>query len=600
MTFFTLTLRSACFYWRTNTLILTGALLASAILTGVMLADDLITLKLKEAALIRLGHIEWALHANDRFLPTELTPGLEEETGARMTPALLFHGNASKATPGTETRTIAPLQILGVEESFWRLARTREPAPVLPPEGLAINEKLATALQLKPGDQVSIHFRKPTLMPPDTPFTSLEKAETLHATFTVSSIVSAPQLGRFSLAANRDIPCTAFVSLPRLQQLAGLKDKLNLLLAGVPPPSDGTADVTNPGLTNLNPALREVWRLKDAGLRLRTIDNGLLYQLEGDRIFMDHAIGNALSDMRKTVGALTYFVTSIARAGDRPGIETPYSFVVALSPTEDAALGLVNAEMQDHEIIISRWLAENLEARPGDSLKLTYYALGATNRFFETNRVFTIRRIAEMNEVARERELGPFFPGLTEAGRCAEWTSRMPLDRDKLADVANEAYWREYRATPKAFVTLKAGREMWANRLGDLTAIRFRANEEGAEAVTEVLLRQLDPGLLGLAFKPVRTEAINAADEGMDRGDLFRAISYCLAVASLLLTIRLFLFGVRQRTGETDLLRVLGFRSGQIHRLWIQEGVLIALTGATVGAFLGPFYLRAMMALLAL
>lgn len=594
MTFFTLTLRSARFYWRAHALVLTGTLLATAILTGAMLVGDSVKFSLMRSALLRLGNIGWALDTRGRFFPADLATRLGAETDVCVAPALLFRGLALNAAPGTEPRQINSIQILGVERSFWALADKEAPAPALTSDGMAINEKLASELRVKPGDQVSIRFSKPALMSRDAPLSTPEKHDTVRATFTVRAIVSDHHLGRFNLKANQQIPCTAFVSLPLLQQVAGLERKANLLLASAPPPADGDAESAGPGPANLNAAIRKVWRLEDAGLRLRTIDGGRLYQLECDRVFMDPAIGRALAELNKPVGTLTYLVNSIARTGDRPARETPYSFVAALSPTQNDALGLVTPEMQDDEIILSRWLAAQLDARPGDPVTLTYYEFGAVNKFVETHRTFTVRRIAEMNEVAGERELGPAFPGLTDAGRCAEWSIGMPLEKSKVEDAANEAYWNEYRATPKAFVTLKAGREMWANRFGDLTGVRFPATPAGAEAVTDVLLRQLDPATLGLAFMPVRTQAIKAAAEAMDLGELFIGMSFFLIAASLMLTGLLFAFGIQQRSGETGLLQALGFRTGQIRRLWIQECLLIALAGAVAGAFLGVLYTRSM------
>ena len=36
----------------------------------------------------------------------------------------------------------------------------------------------------------------------------------------------------------------------------------------------------------------------------------------------------------------------------------------------------------------------------------------------------------------------------------------------------DEAYWNQYRTTPKAFVPLEAGQRLWRNRYGAVTSIR--------------------------------------------------------------------------------------------------------------------------------
>ena len=69
-----------------------------------------------------------------------------------------------------------------------------------------------------------------------------------------------------------------------------------------------------------------------------------------------------------------------------------------------------------------------------------------------------------------DRTLMPDFPGIAKAERIGDWDAGFPLTHRKLVD---DAYWKQWRGTPKAFVSLGAGRKMWANRFGDTTAIRF-------------------------------------------------------------------------------------------------------------------------------
>jgi len=609
MTLLKLTLRNIFYYRRAHALVLTGTLVATAILVGALLVGDSITFSLKQSALLRLGNIQFAMETRGRFFPADLADRLRNETGAKTAPALLFRGVAltsllkSEQSPHngpsgtcpqchsaagmvprlTESRQINNIQILGVQDSFWDFATG--PKPTLTHDGIAINKKLATELQVQRGDPISIRFSKPALMSRDAPLSSQEKNDTLRATFTVEDIVQDDQLGRFSLAANQQIPCTVFVNLPWLQDTAGVKHQANLLLAG------GSGLATS---EDMNQAIRKIWRLEDAGLTLRTINGGRLYQLECERIFMDPSIDAALADMSKSVGALTYLVNSIARTNGIPLPETPYSFVIALAPSSDPTLGMVFPGMHDNEIIVNRWLADQLTASPGDAVKLTYYEFGALNQFVETNRVFKICRVAEMSDLTEERALGPNFPGLTDAEKCAEWDIGMPLQKNKMENPANEAYWNAYRTTPKAIVTLKAGQEMWANQFGNLTAIRFRANENGAEAITEVVREHLNPHELGLVFLPIRQAALKAAEETMDFGQLFLGMSIFLIVASLMLTGLLFAFGVQSRAEETGIMLAMGFQPKKIHQLWIQECLFIAALGSIAGALLGTLYTQAM------
>jgi hypothetical protein len=75
-----------------------------------------------------------------------------------------------------------------------------------------------------------------------------------------------------------------------------------------------------------------------------------------------------------------------------------------------------------------------------------------------------------------DRELMPDFPGLADVDNCRDWEPGIPVELDKIRQ-RDEDYWQQYRGTPKAFVTLGAGQAMWANRYGNLTAVRYAATQ---------------------------------------------------------------------------------------------------------------------------
>jgi hypothetical protein len=70
-----------------------------------------------------------------------------------------------------------------------------------------------------------------------------------------------------------------------------------------------------------------------------------------------------------------------------------------------------------------------------------------------------------------DRSLMPDFPGVAKAESAGDWDTSFPLVHT--IRPKDDEYWRKYRGTPKAFVTLAAGQKMWANRFGNLTAVRF-------------------------------------------------------------------------------------------------------------------------------
>src|SRR5437763_1783456 len=68
------------------------------------------------------------------------------------------------------------------------------------------------------------------------------------------------------------------------------------------------------------------------------------------------------------------------------------------------------------------------------------------------------------------RGLMPEVHGITDVNSFADWDAPFRMEPVTPRD---EAYWKKYRATPKAFVTLKTAQHLWQNRYGDLTSLRI-------------------------------------------------------------------------------------------------------------------------------
>ena len=197
-----------------------------------------------------------------------------------------------------------------------------------------------------------------------------------------------------------------------------------------------------------------------------------------------------------------------------------------------------------------------------------------------------------------DRTLMPEFPGVAKAESTHDWDGGFPLVH-KIRD-QDEQYWKEHRGTPKAFVTLAAGQSMWGNRFGNVTAIRFPVppgeDAEGVRVAFErSLMRKIDPASLGLRFEPVRAQALAAANQAQDFGQLFLGFSFFLIAAALILMALLFQFGLEQRTSEVGTLLALGFSPKQVRRLLLREGVALAAIGGLIGVLAGTAFARAML-----
>ncbi|MEM7394547.1 MAG: ABC transporter permease, partial [Verrucomicrobiota bacterium] len=89
--------------------------------------------------------------------------------------------------------------------------------------------------------------------------------------------------------------------------------------------------------------------------------------------------------------------------------------------------------------------------------------------------------------------------------------------------------------------------------------------------------------------------ALNASGEAMPFDMLFLSFSFFIITAALMLSGLLFVFGAQQRSKEVGTLLALGYTPARVRGLMLREGLLLAVTAAVVGGFLGTLYTKAIL-----
>lgn len=568
-------------YWRTNLGVALGAGVAAAVLVGALLVGDSVRATLEEQALARIGKIDAALDAGDRLFGDELAGALSEDLdGVRSAAVLRLFGVAS--VPGAGLRA-NDVQTLGVDGVFASLAQEPSATALPAPGDVVLNRRLSNQLRVGVGDHVLLRIDQPSAMSRDMVLAQSDE-RTIALRVRVSGVLGDSELGRFSLTAGQLAPFSAFLARGWLQEQLEIGARSNLLLVG----GEGSSAAVTAAAES---ALRRVWTLADAGLDLRPLALSEGVELTGRRVFLDAVVGEAAAKLPlAAAGVLTTFAKEL-RVGER---STPYSFVSALGPLGDhAGVGaILPADLADDELVINSWLAADLEAEVGDELLLTTYALGPSSRLVERTNAFRVRDVVPLAGAAADPSLMPAFPGLADADHCRDWEPGVELDLARVRD-EDEAYWDEHGGTPKAFVSLAAGQEMWEDRFGSLTAVRFPGAER--ERVASLLREAIDPASVGLFFRDVRTPAVASSASATDFGSLFGGLSFFLIGAALLLMAMLFAFGVEQRARELGLLLAIGFRRRRALRGFLGEGVVLAIAGSAIGTAGGVAFTAAML-----
>ncbi len=632
MTRFRFILRSLGFHARSHVGAFLGAAVGAAVLVGALVVGDSVRGSLRDLALLRLGKTQLAMATGDRLFTSFLgftlqqalpQAGLGRPGAPLVATALQLPAVAVNADDSARANQA---QVLGVDGRFWQFALKPPPLGNLPPETVVLSEALARQLRAQTGDTVVLRVQKPQALSADAPLAPVEDS-TVALRVRVQRVVTDEEFGRFGLQASQVAPLNAFVSLAWLQARTGVTNRANLMLVAEPPPPAmpqgvmaGSRIVFSgtqlPDLARLvQLVLTQRWQLADAQLEWRGLVPAGALELRSDRVFLDPAVGAAVfggagvtnpiaARLQREVagvsatGVLTYFVNELRR-GDHA---TPYSMVTATGAP------LVPPDMADDEIFINQWLAEDLEAKPGDELTLKYFVVGDLRQLEERSASFRVRAVLPMNTRGLDPQLMPDFPGMTGAENCRDWDTGLPIDNGRIRP-QDEDYWRMFRGTPKAVITLKAGQRLWQNRWGNLTAIRFQlpsAVTVNAATVTRMLpgyqssisgmlTRALDPAAFGLRFQPVRAQALAASSQSQDFGQLFLGFSFFLIAAALLLLAVLFQFSVEQRATELGTLLALGFRPRQAGGLLLLESGAVALAGCVLGAWGGTRYAKAVL-----
>jgi ABC-type antimicrobial peptide transport system permease subunit len=539
----TLLARNLTWYWRTNLAVLLGVATAAGVLGGAVLVGDSVRASLHGLVLSRLGNADFAVTRNGFFREALA------ETLPSSSPVIAMQGMAAHEASG---RRAAGVQVYGIDERFWKFQRE----PGTPPRGrdILMTSALAQELGARAGDDILLRVEKPSAIPLETLHGSKEDVGR-----TIRLTASGVTKREFSLLQQQGEVRAVYVPLARLQRDLNQAGKVNTIL---------TADT--PGIARI---LKEHYTLGDLGLTLRVLDPPGCLSLESDSTIVSDALARVASSTAQSLGlraqpVLTYLANRIRAAGR----EVPYSVVTAI----DSDL----APARQDGITLNDWAARDLRAKVGDPVTLEYYVWKSDGRLDTETAQFRLERIVPLAGAAADSRFAPAYPGITESKNLHDWDPPFPLNMDLIRPI-DEQYWRAYRTTPKAFVRLARGRELWGTRFGSLTSIRVFPP---SEAFGVQLRAALDPSAMGLTVVPVKAQGLQAAQGTTDFGEYFVYFSFFLMVSALLLTGLFFKLGVEQRTREIGVLRALGFSASKIRNVFLMEGALLAIAGAIAGA----------------
>jgi len=233
-------LQSLIHHWRINLTVALGVAAATAVLTGALLIGDSMRGSLRALTLGRLGLIDEVL-VTPNFFRQELVKELEtseafqQELYQQATAAILFpQGTLESSADDGEAKNInvaSNILVLGINEQFWSFGQTEREQSIQPAEDqIVLNQPLADELVVKVGDTVTLRLPNDKQVNADSPLGSQDDRIRSIPRLTVSEIIPAEDLGRFSLASSQQVSLNAYVNLSFLQDELDQEGRANAIL----------------------------------------------------------------------------------------------------------------------------------------------------------------------------------------------------------------------------------------------------------------------------------------------------------------------------------------------------------------------------------
>ncbi|HYY56200.1 MAG TPA: FtsX-like permease family protein, partial [Pyrinomonadaceae bacterium] len=630
--------RNLAYFWRTNLAVVFGTGAAVAVLTGALLVGDSVRASLRDLFLLRLGRTDHVVSAAGFFrerLADDIQSHAEFAAGGFRAVCPLIALDAAVVHERSGRRG-SGVSVYGVDARFWRFHEREGSAPQN--REALLSDGLAQELGVKAGDALLLRVEKPSAIP----------AESLHARkdelgrtvrLSVRGALPASQMGEFSARPQQAGVRAVFVPLSLLQKELEQDGRVNTLLVSTAKDDERTPTQATAATLLLQKILKDRISLEDMNIKLRALEAQGQLALEsasailGDRL-AETARSTAAGSNLRASPVISYLANTI-RSGSR---EIPYSIVTAMDEEslerlrrggtqtariEDAPRAAATAtttasntqgvasQVRDDAaaadssaaplapIILNEWAARDLGIRPGETVSLEYYLWQEGGRLLTRTAQFRLAGVVPVEGAAADRDLVPDYPGITGTESLSDWDPPFPVDLARVRP-RDEDYWHQYRTTPKAFIPLAKGQELWQTRFGKLTSIRLTPAEgtplqTALDAYGRGLREAIEPAQANVTVFPARAQGLEASRGATDFGEYFLYFSFFLVASALLLAALFFKLGVEQRLREIGTLQAIGFTAARIRALFLLEGVLLASLGTLLGLAGALLYAALMM-----
>ncbi|MCR9201797.1 MAG: FtsX-like permease family protein [Planctomycetaceae bacterium] len=644
---FTYVWRGIWHYRKLNLVVLCAVAISTTVIAGSLIVGDSIRHSLRTMTEQRLGRITHVLHS-PRFVTERLTedvaarladeraeeraaPSKDGAAELSLAPAILLPSSIERVADGDSLRRAGSVSLTGLTDAGWQMLENGGLSAPGERE-VILGWKTAQELNANQGQEVSIWVEIPSSIPRDSLLGDRDEVNVEIVATVAAVIPETVGASRFDLNPGQQLPYNAFVSLQTLQERLGLQEvvasrrnpvakpaRVNAILCGQTGNTDHTvsslptAEQLQKQQEQFDAAIRGAISLTDIGLTLRPIEDRGYVSVESEQMILEDAVSTAAVSAAEELGlaaspVLVYLANEIY-AADRASDDerlSMYSIVAGVDTSSDAPLGpfAVTGEstavsLADDEICLSAWLAADLQVKAGDEVSARWHEVGSHGELPEIEKTFRVKGVfAADDSVSVDRDLTPFVDGITNVESFGDWDQPFDMDMDRIT-TRDDDYWEEFRATPKAFVSLAAAEQLWKSRYGRYTSVRIAlppVSDQAAPADVEkqqTALRQrlesqirseLQPAQMGLLFQPVLAMGLKASVGANDFTGLFIGFSFFLILSAVILASLMFRLGIQRRIAQLGVLNATGWPESRSLRLFATEGFVVSAAGSVLGA----------------
>jgi ABC-type antimicrobial peptide transport system permease subunit len=610
-----------------------GIAAATATILGALLVGDSLRGSLRFLAMDRIGQIDQLVMSPNFFsedVAAQLKPQSIDPSFGQSIPLILFPNTSLELRSGQDIRRSSGILTLGIKDDFWNLG-TGITAPPLRENEIILNQALADQLQAEVNQTLVLQVPAPMAVPADNPLGKRDSESVAIADLKVVAILPNKSLARLDLQSNQRSSLNAFVSIKTVQSALSRPNQINAIaLSRSSTTSAYDADVTvamklgdavlqsaKLSLSDLGFHLERHTATDPANEQQKIFD---YYQITSDRMLIPDSAVDALNrkfTTEQSTHLLTYLANGIQSlaASDRPVV--PYSTITGIDP---AIVGpdrpiwqlptsqpVTDHPLQDGECLINQWLADNGKIAVGDEVQIDYYlSENQDGREVEKSFKLKVAGIVPITEpsqpyrrnrpavfekaptVFNDPAMTPTVAGITDQDSISQWQTPFPLTRTVSQD--DDDYWKDYRLTPKLYLTLNKSQQLFGSRFGSVSGIRL-STEVAPDATTletqvASALQSVAPELMWRVL-PLRAQQLQASQGSTPFDGLFLALSFFVIVAALMLIFLLVRLAVEARANHWGILKAGGWSPSRVNRLILSEFMPIIAAGVLIGVPLG-------------